>query len=113
MFFGAKGSVVDPDRLRIREGKNDKNRKKFLKNFKNAGSSFLRAECFSCSLDVLYGGQKISKLPFLIKKDTKIIIPDPDPVCYPSRISDPGSKMRRIPDPQQCPSICYFFKLSP
>jgi hypothetical protein len=31
-------------------------------------SSLLRAEGFSCSLDVLYGGLGISKLQFLIKK---------------------------------------------
>jgi hypothetical protein len=36
--------------------------------FASAGCSLLRAEGFSCSLDVLYGGQEISKLQFLIKK---------------------------------------------
>jgi hypothetical protein len=34
--------------------------------FGSAGCSVLRAEGFSCSLDVLYGGSGISKLKFLI-----------------------------------------------
>ncbi len=55
-------------RIRIQEGKNDKkNRNKdriFI--FSNAGCSLLRAEGFSCSLGVLYGGLGISKLQFLI-----------------------------------------------
>ncbi len=38
------------------------------KMFWSAGSSLLRAEGFSCSLDVLYGGLGISKLKFLIQK---------------------------------------------
>ncbi len=36
--------------------------------FWSAGRSILRAEYFSCGLDVLYGGPRISKLHFLIKK---------------------------------------------
>ncbi len=36
--------------------------------FLSAGCSFLRTEGFSCSLNVLHGGQGISKLQFLIKK---------------------------------------------
>jgi hypothetical protein len=46
-----------------------KNRKK-LRNFMflSARCSLLRAEGFSCSLDVLYGGLGISKLQILIKK---------------------------------------------
>jgi hypothetical protein len=36
--------------------------------FLNTGCSFLRAEGFSCSLGVLYGGLGINKLQFLIKK---------------------------------------------
>ena len=36
--------------------------------FLSTGCSFLRAEGFSCSLGVLYGGLGISKLQFLIKK---------------------------------------------
>ncbi len=56
------------------------------------GRPFLRAEGFSCSLDVLYGGPVLSKLQFLIKKisnflsfviffqllATKTLDPDPD-----------------------------------
>ncbi len=47
----------------------------------------LSAECFSCSLDVLYGGLGISKLQFMITKKNfsckffqflVIKIPDPD-----------------------------------
>jgi hypothetical protein len=34
----------------------------------DSGYSLLRTEGFSCSLDVLYGGLRISKLQFLIKK---------------------------------------------
>jgi hypothetical protein len=46
-----------------------KNRKKVRNSrFWSAGCSLLRAEGFSCSLDVLYGGLEISKLKFLIKK---------------------------------------------
>jgi hypothetical protein len=36
--------------------------------FLSTGCSILRAEGFSCSLGVLYGGLGISKLQFLIKK---------------------------------------------
>jgi hypothetical protein len=36
--------------------------------FLSTGCSLLRAESFSCSLGVLYGGLGISKLQFLIKK---------------------------------------------
>jgi hypothetical protein len=46
-----------------------KNRKKsrtFM--FLSSGCSLLRAEGFSCSLGVLYGGLGISKFKFLIKK---------------------------------------------
>ncbi len=42
------------------------------KNRKKVGCSLLRAEGFSCSLGVLYGGLGISKLQFLIKKENKI-----------------------------------------
>jgi hypothetical protein len=40
----------------------------FFNFFGSAGCSLLRAEGFSCSLGVLYGGLGISKLQFLIKK---------------------------------------------
>jgi hypothetical protein len=36
--------------------------------FLSTGCSLLRAEGFSCSFSVLYGGLGISKLQFLIKK---------------------------------------------
>ncbi len=39
--------------------------------FVTAGCSFLRAEGFSCSLCVLYGGLGITKLQFFIKKISK------------------------------------------
>ena len=46
-----------------------KNRKKSrIFMFLSYGCSLLRAEGFSCSLGVLYGGLGISKLQFLIKK---------------------------------------------
>jgi hypothetical protein len=47
-----------------------KNRKKsrIFMFLKNTGCSLLRAEGFSCSLGVLYGGLGISTLQFLIKK---------------------------------------------
>jgi hypothetical protein len=50
-------------RIRIQEGKNDPKKLKKGENF-----YLLRAEGFSCSLGVLYGGLGISKLQFLIKK---------------------------------------------
>jgi hypothetical protein len=46
-----------------------KNRKKSrIYIFLSTGCSLLRAEGFSCSLNVLYGGLGISKLLFLINK---------------------------------------------
>ncbi len=53
--------------IRIQEGKNDpKNRKKWRNLMLwSAGCSLLRAEGFSCSLDVLYEGLGISRLQFL------------------------------------------------
>jgi hypothetical protein len=43
------------------------NRKKFRNFMFCAGCPLLRAEGFSCSLDVLYGGIGIRQLQFLIK----------------------------------------------
>jgi hypothetical protein len=43
--------------------KNSKKLRNFM--FGSAGCSLLRAEGFSCSLDILYGGLGISKLQFL------------------------------------------------
>ncbi len=52
----------------IQESKNDPQKQKKVRvRFWNAGCSLLRAEGFFHSLDVLYGGQGISKLQFLIK----------------------------------------------
>jgi hypothetical protein len=46
-----------------------KNRKKSrIFMFFSSGCSLLRADGFSCSLGVFYGGLGISKLQFLIKK---------------------------------------------
>ncbi len=51
-----------------------KNRKKFINFlFLSAGYFLFRAEGFSCSLDIRYGGLGISKLQFLIKKGFKKI----------------------------------------
>jgi hypothetical protein len=53
----------------IQEGKNDPQKEKKLRfMIGSAGCSLLRAEGFSCSLDVLHGGLGISKLKFMIKK---------------------------------------------
>ncbi len=63
-------------RIRIQEGKKmtHKNRKKYrIFMFWSARCSLLRAEGFSCSLGVLYGGLGISKLQFLIKKINNLI----------------------------------------
>ncbi len=95
----------------IQEGKHDpKNRaklKKFI--FWSAGCSFLRAEGFFFSLEVLYGVLGISNLQFLIKKRRKkfnctflnlsskpwIRIPYPDPdsleMLDPDPYLDPDS----------------------
>jgi hypothetical protein len=57
--------------IRIQEGKNDPQKKRKGKKFqvlKYRMFSFERAEGFSCSLDVLYGGLDICKSKFLIKK---------------------------------------------
>ncbi len=45
-----------------------KRKKSRIFMFLGTGCSLLRAEAFSCSLGVLYGGLGISKLQFLIKK---------------------------------------------
>ncbi len=70
---------LDPIRIRIRNPNTDPDpgvqkwptKKKLIHFFWSAGCSLLRAECFSCSLDVLYGSLEISKLQFLIKKRFK------------------------------------------
>ena len=67
------------------------------------GCSLLRAEGFSCSLGVLYGGQGIGKLQFLIKKiKIKFLVVsfflildhqtlDPDPESGSAIIKNAGS----------------------
>ncbi len=95
--------------------------KKKFRNFIfwSVGCFLLRAEGFSCSLDVLYEGLRISKLQFLIKKDSKNfqlyffvfsvwssnpesgLDPDPDSLKMldPDPYPDPESMN---PDPQHC-----------
>ncbi len=60
-------------RIRVQEGKNDpQNRKKFINFlFWSSGCSLLRAEGFSCSLDVLLGGLGISNCNFNLKRFKK------------------------------------------
>jgi hypothetical protein len=67
-----------------------KNRKKSrIFMFLSPGCSLLRAEGFSCSLGVLYGGLGISKLQFLIKKiEIKF-------QAINFRSSNPGSAIRK------------------
>jgi hypothetical protein len=58
--------------IRIQEGKNDPQKYKKLISyiFCSAGCFLLRAEGFSCSLEVIYGGLGISKLlTYLFLKD--------------------------------------------
>ncbi len=62
-------------RIRIQEAKNYPEKKWINFIYWSAGCSLLRAEGFSCSLDVLYEGLGISKLQFLIKKRKKQIFP--------------------------------------
>ncbi len=53
--------------------------------FLSAGCSFLRAEGFSCSMYVVYGGLGITKSQICIKEipnffgSCKMLDPDPDP----------------------------------
>ncbi len=63
-------SSFDPDPDPGGQSQNDPQKQKKLRNFMfgSAGCSLLRAEGFSCSLDVLYGGLGKSKLKFLNKK---------------------------------------------
>ncbi len=80
--------------IRIQEGKNDpqKYKKSTIFMFLSTGCSLLRAEGFSCSLGVLYGGLGISKLQFFIKK-----IEIKFPAIYfffNFRSSNPGSRIQ-------------------
>ncbi len=72
MVLFPKSRVSDPDphgsgsRRATMTHKNRKKSRIFI--FLSTGCSLLKAEGFSCSLGVLYGGLGISKLQFLIKK---------------------------------------------
>ncbi len=63
----------------------------------------MRADGFSCSLDVLYGGVGISTLQVLVKKRKKIFLasktldPYPEPDSHKMLDPDPIN-----PDPQHC-----------
>ncbi len=68
-----------------------KNRKKSrIFMFLSAGCSLLRAEGFSCSLGVLYGGLGINKLQFLIK-EIEIKFPATVQIFFNFKSSNPGS----------------------
>ncbi len=71
--------------------------------FLRTGCSLLRAEGFSCSLGVLYGGLGISKLQFLIKKIEKKISSYKffSILCHQTLDPDPGSgsASRKMLDP--------------
>jgi hypothetical protein len=58
--------------------------------FLSTGCSLVRAEGFSCSLGVLYGGLGISKLQFLIKK-IEINLPAISILGHQTLDADPGS----------------------
>ncbi len=103
--------------------KNSKMSRIFM--FFSTECSLLRAEGFSCSLGVLYGGLGISKLQFLIKK---MEIKFPAIIFFYFRSSNPrsGSAIRKNAGSgsvsgsalNQCgsetlPSIHFFFTLSP
>jgi hypothetical protein len=77
-----------------------RNRKKSrIFMFLSTGCSLLRAEGFSCSLGVIYGGLGLSKLQFLIKK---IEIKFPAINFFYFRSSNPVSGSRfRIRNPDQ------------
>jgi hypothetical protein len=72
--------------------------------FWRAGFSLLRAEGFSCSLDVLYGGLGISKLQFLNKKmlDPDLDSMNPGPKHWKTWILKPNphqNKKKSVQDP--------------
>jgi hypothetical protein len=69
--------------------------------FLSTGCSLLRAEGFSCSLGVLYGGLGISKLQFLIKK---IEIKFPAITLFQSEVINPWIRIRD-PDPESGSAI--------
>jgi hypothetical protein len=74
----------------------------------STGCSLLRAEGFSCSLGVLYGGLGISKLQFLIKK---IEIKFPFKFFFSilgHQTLDPDPQLEKMldPDPQSALNQC-------
>jgi hypothetical protein len=56
------------------EGKNDPQKRKKRNKFRGAGCSLLKADGFSCSLNVFYEGLSICKLQFLIIKKYSAVI---------------------------------------
>ncbi len=60
-------SVSVPDSIRSLDPDPDPGRQKWPTTIESAGCSLLRAEVFSCNLDVFYEGLGISNLQFLIK----------------------------------------------
>ncbi len=81
-----------------------KKRKKYrIFMFLSTGCSLLRAEGFSCSLGVLYGGLGISKLQFLIRK---IEIKFPAVNFFTilgHQTLDPDPKLEKMLDPDPYP----------
>jgi hypothetical protein len=87
-FNGVPGSGFRSRRAKMTQ----KSRQKLINIiFWSAGCSLLRAEGFSCNLDVLYGGQRLSKFIFFLSKKIsffqlyflqffviKTLYPDPD-----------------------------------
>jgi hypothetical protein len=78
-----------------------KNRKKsriFMFLSTGTGCSPLRAEGFSCSLGVLYGGLGISKMQFLIKK-IEIKFPAINFSILGHQTMDPDPQIEKMLDP--------------
>ncbi len=111
------GSVVDPDSVGSldpypvtdsqsgsrRAKKTHKHRRKLIKfMFWSAGCSLSRADGFSLSLDILYGGIGIRRLDFWSKKDWKKNFQ----LCFflqflvmKTMDTDPDSDLLEMPDP--------------
>jgi hypothetical protein len=88
-------------------------KKKKFQNFHvlSTGCSLLRAESFSCSLSVLYGGLGISKLQFLTKK-IEIKFPAINffqfKVMKPwIQIRDPDSQLEKMLEINADPKPCF------
>jgi hypothetical protein len=67
--------------------------------FLSTGCSLLRAEGFSCSLGVLYGGLGISKLQFLIKKNRNQISSYKFFSILGHQTLDPDPQLEKMLDP--------------